>query len=104
MNDDYESRLVDNTLINDAVIDTVAINDSKKPFETGIKHPSYNDGKWVVVELYNTKEEAQAGHDKWVAIFKKGLPDSLTDVNESIIGDFAENMGCPVRVTHKRKE
>src|SRR5437016_4885712 len=37
-----------------------------KPYETGIKHPLYNDGRWICVAAYDTPEEARAGHDRWV--------------------------------------
>lgn len=49
---------------------TCAVTDSEEPFETGICHPNYNSGKWVIVEMYNSKERAQAGHDKWVKILR----------------------------------
>jgi hypothetical protein len=67
----YEERKVDNTEINGVVIDTALVTDSDQPYETGIRHPKYNNGKWVIVEMYNTKREARTGHNKWVEIFSK---------------------------------
>ena len=88
--DPYEERKVDNTIVNLAEIDTVAVNDSNKPFETAIKHPYYDNNEWTVVELYDTKEEAQIGHDKWVEVFRNKLPEKLTDVSTSYIANFVD--------------
>jgi hypothetical protein len=78
----YKERKVKNTEINNAVIDTCAITDSSKPFETGICHPNYNSGRWIIVELYDTKEEAEEGHDRWVEVFSSSLPSKLVDVSD----------------------
>lgn len=80
----YEERKVDNTIIPsvDAVIDTCAVNDSTQPYETAIKCSHYNNGEWVVVEQYDSKEEAQKGHERWVQVFKSSLPTKLIDVSE----------------------
>ena len=81
----YEERLVENTKINGAVIDTVMVTDSYEPYETGIAHPNFNDGKWIIVEMYNSKEQARAGHKKWVNMFRYSLPKELKDVSTSTI-------------------
>ena len=88
MANNYEQRKVANTEINGAVIDTCAVTDSTKPYETGICHPAYNGGRWVIVEEYSSKEEAQAGHDKWVLTFTDKLPSQLTDVGTSEINQL----------------
>jgi hypothetical protein len=63
-------------------VDTCAINDSTKPFETGVVHPKYNNGRWIIVELYDTKKDAQVGHNKWVkTMTTKKLPKRLKDVS-----------------------
>ena len=66
----YEDRKVANYTSGDVTlfVDTARVTDSSKPYETAISHPKYNHNKWVIVELYDTKEEAQIGHDKWVAL------------------------------------
>ena len=91
--DPYEERKVDNTIVNLAEIDTVAINDSNKPFETAIKHPNYNNNEWIVVEMYDTKEEAQIGHNKWVVLFREKLPDKLVDVSTSMAAELRDVLG-----------
>lgn len=67
----YEERLVENTKIKGYTIDTTLASDIGKPYETAIKH---EDGKWVIVEDYYTKEQAQKGHTKWVRkVMKQGF-------------------------------
>jgi hypothetical protein len=82
--DDYEQG--------DLVVDTVAVNDATEPYETGIRHPKYNNGKWVIVETYNTKELAQVGHDKWVAVMTaETLPTKLMDRSTAAIAKMCDN-------------
>lgn len=91
MMDNYEERKVKNYTSDDLNIDTCAVSDSDKPYETGIQHPLYNEGKWVIVELYDTKEEAEVGHDKWVKIMTKNeLPEVLKDVGTCVIAKLRD--------------
>jgi hypothetical protein len=86
MANNHEERKVANDKICDAEIDTCAISDSDQPYETGIRHPKYNDYSWIIVEMYNTKEEAIDGHKKWCNKFRDGLlPNELKDVGTSSI-------------------
>lgn len=88
----YEDRKVEYDELNGAVIDTAAVTDSDKPFETGICHPRYNDNKWVIVQLYDSKKEAQSGHKKWVSIFSdpKKLPKKLRDVSSASCAELCD--------------
>ena len=78
----YESRKVDRYNGPDGFyISTAAVNDSDHHYETAVAHPQFNDGKLIIVEMYDTKAEAQAGHTKWVqTMTAKTLPKSLADV------------------------
>lgn len=92
----YEERVVDHFEKDDLIIDTAAVNDGDYPFETGITWPSeYPDSDgWVIVEAYNTREEAQAGHDKWVATMTSPtLPDELRDCSNSKISQVIDALG-----------
>lgn len=96
MVDNYEERKVANNKIGEAEIDTAEVDDSDQPYETGIAHRMYNGGYWVIVEMYDTIEEAKQGHKKWCKKFENGLlPNSLTDVGTSTIAKccnlFAQN-------------
>ena len=86
--DNYEERKVANFEGEGFVIDTAAASDGRQPYETGIEHPEYRNGRWVIVEAYNTKEEAKVGHDKWVkTMTAKELPKELIDcANAEICG------------------
>lgn len=102
----YSSRLVANNTINNAIIDTVLVMDSKQPYETGIKHPNYNNGNWVIVELYMTREKAEEGHIKWCDKFSNvdNLPESLDDVNETSLRDLIlTSVGYDIRKTYNKK-
>jgi len=85
MSDNYEQRKVDNYKDGELVIDTCSVNDSDEPFETGICHPKYNDGKWVIVEMYSNKKEAKLGHKRWIKTMTNSLPKELKDVSTSEI-------------------
>jgi len=82
MKNNYEERKIDRYEKDEITIDTCAVTDSDEPYETGIKHPKYKDGEWVIVEMYNSKEEAETGHNKWVKIMTSdNLPEELVDVS-----------------------
>lgn len=65
--DNYEDRKVDNTINGDYEIDTVYANDTEL-YETGIK---FKNNKWIIVEEYETKEQALKGHKKWTKAMNK---------------------------------
>ncbi len=62
-------------------VSTVRVSDGSQPFETAIMHPDYNDGKLVIVGAYDTREDAEAGHARWVdTMTHEPLPETLHDV------------------------
>lgn len=66
----YEERKVDRTTINGYMVDTVKSGDIGKLYETGIIDDK-QELEWVIVEDYDTIEEAQEGHNKWVKKVKR---------------------------------
>lgn len=82
---EYNSRKVGLLEHEDGLISTVAVRDGEgalKPFETMVQSRRY-DLEPVVVQIYDTKEEAEAGHLKWVALFTGpdgALPAELVEV------------------------
>lgn len=93
--DNYEERKVDRFEKDDLIIDTARRFDGRQPYETGIEHPEYNDGRWVIVEAYDTKEEAQVGHNAWVEkMTTLELPNILRDCQNAEISSFADAFGC----------
>jgi hypothetical protein len=93
----YEDRKVDKYEEGELFISTARVTDADKPYETAVKHPDYGmDGSLAIVETYDTIEEAQKGHDQWVAkMTGENLPDELADVGLSGIGQLA-NMFAPI--------
>jgi hypothetical protein len=90
----YEERKVDRFENDDLSISTCRVSDSKRPFETAVKHPKYRQDKWIVVEKYDTKEQAQTGHDKWVETMTTDpLPAKLIDVSDNEIRDMSDSLG-----------
>jgi len=86
MADNYEDRKVARFDGSDFIIDTCAVTDSDQPYETGVQHPKYNDGEWVIVEMYEDVDAARVGHDKWVVTMTNDpLPNQLIDVSTSEI-------------------
>ena len=80
--DNYKERVVARFERGDLVVDTTRVSDSREPYETGIRHPAYNDGRWVIVETYASKVAAQAGHERWVKRMTAAiLPAHLRDVS-----------------------
>ncbi len=73
----------------DKMVSTARVNDGRKPYETAFQHPEYNDGNMVIVEAYDTKEQAAEGHDKWLKVMTEGpLPDVLVDCQNSEVSSL----------------
>jgi hypothetical protein len=89
----YDERKVDRYEDETLLVDTCAVSDGAKPYETAVAHKEYKGGSWIVVEAYDTQEEAQAGHDRWVATMTaEELPDMLADCrNAAITALFADD-------------
>lgn len=91
MTDNYDQRKLSNYEGKDIegnkfVLDTCLVTDSIKPYETAFSHKFYNDGLWVILESYDTKEEATVGHDKYIELFTNHeLPETVKD---NITGGF----------------
>lgn len=91
MSGNYNSRCVDYFEGDGFAISTARVTDSTHPFETAVGHPEYNNGKWVIVELYDSHESAKSGHAQWVSKMTNGkLPESLIDVSGADIALLAD--------------
>ena len=68
----------------DLVIDTSFVEDTNL-FEIGIIDKRYReDGHWIIVEEFKTKEEAQSAHDKWVRVLTgDNPPDEIEDIQDA---------------------
>ena len=97
MADDYEERAVarHEDADGDLLIDTCRVTDSQHDYETAVSHPAYNDDKWVIVEVYDTEEQAREGHDKWIKVMTStNLPARLFDVSTATTKELAEAFGA----------
>ena len=92
--DNYEERKVANTDIGDITVDTARVSDGRQSYETALAHPEYNEGKWIIVEAYDTKKEARAGPQRWVKNVKADqLPDPIQDCCNAGIMELATAVG-----------
>lgn len=91
--DNYEDRVIglwDND-DNSMMVSTAAVSDGREPFETAVAHPSYNNGKMIIVECYSTEEDAAAGHKKWLGLMRfDKLPLTLVDCGNSEISQLID--------------
>lgn len=91
MADNYEQRKVARFDADWGFISTAYVNDAARPYETAVEHRQYNDGKMVIVAAYDTKEEAQAGHNHWVRVMTADtLPDRLVDRGEAELAELVD--------------
>jgi hypothetical protein len=70
----------------DLFVSTILANDTGK-YETGISHEVYNP-KIVIVEEYETEEQAIAGHAKWLKVMQENPAKELTDVSSALIAQL----------------
>ncbi len=107
--DDHDKRKVERIEAVDCdgvkyILDTARVTDCPKyPYETAISHPSYDDGKFVILQQYKDKESARLGHFAWADIFSsKELPDTLINCSA---GEFAEMfLGVEGRIVERKKK
>lgn len=84
----YEQRKVDcfdgvDKDGNNYTIDTCMITDDELyPYETAVAHNLFKIGLWIIVEKYKTKEAAIIGHNKWVDMLNKEIPNRLYDCRD----------------------
>lgn len=48
--------------------------------ETAIASTEVNQGKWLVVETYDSLEAAEQGHESWIEFMEKNEFQELTDI------------------------
>lgn len=101
----YDQRVVGRYVneLTRVIVSTVMVTDSSHPYETGIKHPLYNDGDFIIVEQYHDPEAAKIGHDKWVKVMTaEMLPEFLNDVSTCEIAAFAKFVAPDIQTVFKK--
>ena len=96
----YEERRIGRDDYPWGFISTCRVSDGAKPYETAVEHGNYNNGEIVIVENYDTKEDAAAGHARWIARMTiPPLPATLYGCNNScvqqLLNKFDENKETP---------
>ena len=101
----YDDRKIDRYDDGDMAVSTAAVSDGRDPFETAVMHPEYNDGQWVIVESYDSRESAKAGHAKWVSVMTADtLPNELADCGNSTVSQFLDACGGRTVFARKTKQ
>jgi len=94
MNNTYEQRKIARYEKDGIFVDTCAVGDSEQPYETAIEHPKYNNGVMIIVQMYDTKEQAKKGHNKWVKkMTAQNLPKAIKDVSTCDVVEFSRILG-----------
>lgn len=90
----YEYRKVARYEKDGLRVSTARVTDSAHDFETAVAHPAYNEGEIVIVEMYDTKEEAVLGHSRWVKrMTARKLPAQLKDVSTARVAEMCDILG-----------
>jgi len=91
MANNYEERKIGRYEVDDLVVSTAQVTDSEAPYETAVSHPLYNNGRFVIVQNYWTRDDAEAGHEHWVEVMTNPvLPESLRDVSMAGIAQLQD--------------
>ena len=76
----------------------IDVTDCKQPYETAIFDEHYKKGDWMIVEHYDTIEEAKLGHDKWVnSMTSDNPPEEITEDIQDDWNEMFDNKGTWVR-------
>ncbi len=85
----YDQRCVGTVDHPHGFISTAYVPDGDLPYETAVGEDRYTmpaDMDMLIVEAYPSKQEAEIGHRKWVAIMSSWefLPDELVDCGNGV--------------------
>lgn len=92
----YEDRKVARDELEWGFVSTAEVNDGVKPFETAVRSKlyarvdkPYQTDDMIIVEAYQSREEAAAGHTRWVAAMTgDNPPKELVDCCNSGVGQM----------------
>lgn len=89
----YSERMVKRYEEGDTIISTARVSDARQPFETAVSDPRWNNGEFVVVAMYDTREDAEIGHEQWVKKITTSPPVRLLDVGTSGVSEWIDVFG-----------
>ena len=103
LEDDYEDRKIERYDDDELFVSTCRVSDSERPYETAVSTPEYNKGKIVIVEMYDTEQEAREGHHKWLEAMKNNPPNALTNVSSCGSSEWIKKLGGTIAFERGRK-
>ena len=83
----YEQRVVKNDKTTDFILDTAEVYDRSWIYETAVSHKDFNNGKWIILDGTNTREDALKAHEKWLKALEAGV-DSLEDYYDETVYNY----------------
>ena len=96
---DYSSRVVGRDDFDWGFVSTASVTDGDHPYETAVSSRLYEDedgetDSMIIVEAYDSHEDAEAGHAKWVEIMtSESPPNELIDCENAAIGQLLGAFG-----------
>lgn len=107
MSGNYGARKVGRYEYEHGFVSTARATDGRRPFETAVQDSRYGRTEdWgegptfvardemVIVEAYNTKEEAIEGHQRWEALMKSDTPPKkLVECCNAGIAEWVDDLG-----------
>ena len=107
-NGTYKDRCVARNEFDWGYISTAYVSDGKKPYETAVMCTDYvndkgEDDKMIIVEAYESKAGAEAGHKRWVETMENNPPAELIDCMNAGIAQLLEGFGEEIKETRKTK-
>lgn len=102
--DNYDQRMIGRYEDGEKYVSTAFVNDGFRPFETAVAHPDYRaGGELIIVEAYDTEEEAVLGHEKWLEFMVSDtlptvLKEHVNNIGSKTLRDDDENWGVWGRI------
>ena len=101
----YDIRKVGRDDFRWGFISTCRVTDGRKDYETAVEHKDYNGGAIVIVECYDTEQQAEDGHKRWVrTMTAKKLPQTLKDCANTEIAQLCKAVGSEMEFKRKAKK
>lgn len=103
--DNYDQKKIARDEWDFGYLSTVRVSDGRKPIETALSHPLYNDGNLIIVDCYDTEEEALVGHNAWKEkIVNNNIPDAIVDCCNSELSRVSSEMFEDYNTVFERKK
>lgn len=75
---------------NRMMVSTVEADDTRHSYETAVCHPKFRNGKWIIVEEYDSVKDAECGHRIWITKMQLDDYNYLEDVSTAEMALLAD--------------